>query len=492
MKPVYFALCLLLCTGVRAQHDFQLFRPGVQYLYENPDFIPNPTSITSQYYGVRVDSLGRQPLYGSLQPGVDESQCVYKVPSPFGYAITQYADSTVMHFSETDSLVIYQQAEVGTRWVARDSAGTITYGEVLGQLLNDTTYFISDVYTAIGFFGPDGRTALGPPIIIGKRYGLLSGLRMYQLSGEREPLSLVGLSDPKLGVQLPEPDDYTRVTAGDIFHIERTDLGTDSGPTGATYFFAHTFYTAEILSVDTMTDAYTTFTYTGDVLTFRSDDQEGERGNRDSTLVRDTVIQVRVAALPVELYIQPGARTAEADYPSLHLLYAADTCGTLISRLSPQAIFRDEVNCGFNSAGVDAGPGSTYSAYVPFSIDSVSGQTGPYFSQLRYKEMGGETCGTPFNLADVIIATDDYDATFDRLFSVFPNPARERLNVRLPGTVNYQVRLYNAAGALVQSQSLQGGAGGYIPTAGLPEGTYFLLVFERGLAVGRRSVVVHH
>ncbi len=33
------AACLPLCPCVRAQHDFQLSRPDVQYLYTNQNFV---------------------------------------------------------------------------------------------------------------------------------------------------------------------------------------------------------------------------------------------------------------------------------------------------------------------------------------------------------------------------------------------------------------------------------------------------------------------
>ncbi len=492
---LYFALGGLpqasFSTCVRAQSPFQLFRPGVQYLYENTDFTDNPFDIASQYYGVRVDSLGRQPLYGSLQPEADQTQCVLKVPSPFGYSIAQYADSTVMYFSETDSLVIYQRAEVGTRWVARDSSGIITYGEVLGMVTGNQVYFVPDEYTAIGFFGPDGVTALGIPIIIGRETGLIHATRFYRLAAETEPLQLRGVSNPILGVQLPAPADYTRVTVGDEFHIEQTRLGRDPLPDRTDFYFTHTFYTATILSVDTVDEEYTTFTYRGDVLTYSTDDQEATEGNRDSILVRDTVQQARAYALPDELLIQPGARTEDEDRAtSLHLLYAADSCGTLISRLSPQAIFDEDINCGFNSAGVDAVPGLAYSAYVPFYLDYISGQSGPYFSQLRYRNTAEGECGTPFNLADIIIGVREFDAAFDAQFRVFPNPTSGQLNVVLPSTADYQVRLYNLAGSQVQSQQMRGGSRQSLFTETLPAGSYLLVVFEGTHAVARRKIMV--
>ena len=47
--------------------DYQLFRPGVQYLYENPAFTSRTYGFDTEYYGVRLDSLGCGDLYGSLE-----------------------------------------------------------------------------------------------------------------------------------------------------------------------------------------------------------------------------------------------------------------------------------------------------------------------------------------------------------------------------------------------------------------------------------------
>ena len=492
MKLLFLVSLALASTCVPAQSPYQLFRPGVQYLYENPEFADNSYAISTQYYGARVGQAGCDTLYESLlEPVGDPRLCVYRVPSPFGSTICQGADSTVMRFGAMDSLMLYQTAPVGRRWLARDSAGVMTMAEVTAVAF-DTVLGLTDTIKTIRFYRADGAE-IGVPARLSRQYGLISGPLFYRIAEASAPLEVSGMSSPEVGVQLPAAEDYTRVTVGDIFHIEETRLSRNSLPTGTDFLFAQTLYTAEIVSVDTVDDNYTTFSYRGDVLTYRSTDIAGERGGRDSILVRDTTVQTRVFAPPADLLaLQPGARTAEENdrFPRLNLLYALGGCGVLINRLSPEASFTTGDSCGFNTAGVDAETGSAYTARVPFYIDSTGGQSGPVISLLRYRNTAEGECGDPFNLADIIIDVREFDAAFDAQLQVFPNPTGGQLNVVLPGTAFYQVRLYNLTGSQVHSQWMRGGSRQPLATDALPAGSYFLVVFEGARAVGRRKVIV--
>ena len=496
MRLFYTALFVLFCThaksqtipdsiGAPAQNDYQLFRPGVQYLYENPAFQGSPTLISTQYYGVKVDALDRQALYGSLAP---DEECIRRVPSPFGYEIAQYADSTVMYFGE-DSLVLYQTAPVSTRWLARrDSTGTETFAQVLSvefaEVLGQP-----DTLKTIAFYGANDDIPTDVPAVISQRYGMVSGPRFYQPAEATAPLEVAGMSQPRVGVQLPAATDYASVAVGNIFHLETVRLGYDASRFGSDDYFVNDFTTNEIVSVDTVTEHYTVFTYRQDRLRYATDFDY--TNPRDSSILRDTLIQTRVYILPTELAtLQPGARTADTLYPSLVLLYDTD-CELLINRLSPEVVFTDEL-CGYNGAEVDAGPGPAYSAYVPFTLDRLDTQRGPVIDELLYLETADRSCGTPLDLSDITISVNDrFDPAFDRAFQVYPNPAGEALYLQLPGQdARYEVHLYTMAGTRVQSKSAKSNTRQSLNTATLPTGPYFLLVFEGGRPVARRRVIV--
>ncbi|MFT7121563.1 MAG: hypothetical protein ACJAZ9_001743 [Neolewinella sp.] len=67
----FVLLCFLttfLCTGVRAQEsfDWQLFRPGEQYLYE----FANGSDFVSRYQGMKFQGLEEEQIYEAFKdPG---------------------------------------------------------------------------------------------------------------------------------------------------------------------------------------------------------------------------------------------------------------------------------------------------------------------------------------------------------------------------------------------------------------------------------------
>ena len=500
MTRLYLLLSagLLLCTCVRAQNDFQLFRPGVQYLYENPEFQSPAYGFETEFYGVRVDSLGCQELYGSLQSeyAANGAYCVSRVPSPFGYTVCQTADSTVMDFGAGDRLAIYQTAEVGTRWIARDSAGVLTFGEVLGQLLgNDTATVLGyrDELKTIGFF-TEAEKLVGPPIVISRQYGLVEGTRFYQLGKETEPLRLAGMSAPVAGVQRPMAESLGAAQVGDRFHLETTTVGYNPYPVPGGSYFQHEFETAEVIGVDTLAGDTIDYTLRSDVLTFRSPGRSTD-GGRDSVLVRDSIYHHPFIPPPALLTdLQPGARTpgdsaGSTDIVRLVKLYR-QPCGLLSTRFSTEAVYTGEDPCGLDGAMVDGVPGDAYTPYIPLNLDSIDFQTGVYYKTLRYAQTADLECGTPLDLSDIIIATDDFSAALDAAIQVYPNPATDLLTVLLPSiTEAYSLEVYSLIGRrLREIPAVRERA--TLNVQELPAGTYLLLILTDGRTVGRKRFTV--
>lgn len=471
---------LVLPTGIlSAQADYQLFRPGVQYLYANPDYARERiTDIVTELYGVRTTGTC-DSLYSSLE--VDpENGCVSVVPSPFGTLLCQRADSTVAYFSANDSLVLYPAAAVGTRWLARRTGPAPVYAEVTA--LEAAPDAADDQLKTITFSAADG-TDLPVPLVISARRGVLSSPKLYRIAEETAPLTLADL-------QLPPEADYGSVAVGDVYHLESVRGDAACNANGCVALLAYTQRTAEILSVETVNDTVR-FTYRGDVFRYRVPRDGGPA--QDSVLIRDTLQTGFVTTLPAALQgRQPGALVStDAEYREM-VVAERRACGLLSLRVSTTADFTEDTACGFDTGGVDAGPGPAYTAYVPFTLDSLSTLTGPYVDRLVYRDSEAGTCGTPYDFADITIAVRDFDPELDRQLRVYPNPlgAGTSLTVGgLPTEDGFSLQLYDGMGRLILQRRLVRNSTN-LPTDGLKAGLYILVLRQRGRAVARRPVIV--
>ena len=493
MKPLYFALSLLLCTGVRAQDAYQLFRPGVQYLYENPDYDrDDPYQIATQYYGLRVDTLGLVPLYGSLQTDEDR-QCVDRVPSPFGYSIGQYPDSTMMYFSETDSLVIRQRAPLGERWVARNDEGALTYAEVTQIAIVDVfdEFLSPDRIKVITFYGADGSTEIGVPIWIAEDYGLVEATRFYQVADEGRALSLVGTSELPQTLQLPADSLYGRAYAGDVFQLASNDYGLFPGVDFDR--LARRLSTVTINSVDSITEAGFTYTVTADLYEYLPDLSEQDSAVYN-LIALDTTFSYFFPRLPTRTAIlQPGARDdiyAEGFIYSQLVRAEEGPCETFSRRMSTPVQFIEDDPCGQDLSQVDNTPENRFSTGIPFYLEDLETITGPRYLFLDYYETFQFKCGTLTERDNITVPTRDTYLASEPYLEVYPNPVADVLRVHYTASDAYEVRLYNVAGAQVQRQWVTGSQPITIPITTLPTGAYFLVVFEQGRPVARRRVII--
>ena len=467
-----------------APADYQLFRPGIQYLYENPDFSSRTFGFDSQFYGVKLDSLGCGELYGSLEEVYqDDGSCVVKVPSPFGYRICQTADSTVMHFDDDAPLVLYQSAVVGTRWVARDSSGVRLYAEVLSET-PATVLGIPDTLKAIGFFTEEGDVA-GPTVTIAKHAGLVDGSRFYRIGHERSPLTLAGLSEPALGVQLPPAASYGLAQVGDTFQIGASNPYYLGEPFVGREGFAGSFFTVVVLAVDSSQEGVYTYEVAADLY----------RPERGVTVpfALDTVFTFSQSRLPEEMFRQPGARQDSIFSGAEHsdiLKVFRDSCGLFHQRLSTPANFADSDTCGFDQAGLDANPGPVYVEGVPFHLDAISTMGGPRSVRLQYLGTSTRRCGTYLEQDDILLSDETLPVS-DRLpIEVYPNPTNDQLIVEVPAEAGpYNLAVYSLSGRRLQA--VGGVRNRHALSLGeLPAGAYFLVVSGDGRSLVRRRVIV--
>ena len=473
---------LLTAAGLSAQSDFRLFHPGVQYLFDNPEYdAARRVTIATEFYGIRVATGTCDSLYTSLRQDTTGDRCVRRVPSPFGTLLCQRPDSTVAYFSAADSMVLYPDAEVGERWLSRDSAGMLVYAEV--------TALEDDVKT-ITFFSADG-SPYPVPLRISRQTGVISGPRLYAVQRERTELTLAGRGGPAAeGRQLPPDEAYDSVAVGDIFHLQRVRATSDCPTCEGYYRFEQT--AADFTAVDKRTTP-ATFTYRADVLTYRLRFSGGPA--TDSVLIRDTVFTATLDSLPEDLRgRQPGEliREEENGLETYRIVSGyLESCDLPTLRLSTPADFSGNGQCGLNLSEVDAGPGRAYTAYVPFRLDSIIGLGGPFVDRLVYRESAGETCGMPYDFSDIIIGTRDLDLSNDSRFQLFPNPAAKGTVRLLTPAVGaeYSLSLFTVTGEQVMHVAGIGESHD-LDISALVAGTYVAVVRRGSTIVARRRLLI--
>ncbi|WP_116125674.1 T9SS type A sorting domain-containing protein [Lewinella sp. IMCC34183] len=477
---------LLLCTcvpaGLLAQFDYQLFRPGVQYLYENPDYADNDSDLfTTQYFGARVDAMGCDTLYGSLEVR-EEVSCVAKVPSPFGYSVCQTEESTMVRFDSTDQLLLYPAAPVGERWLARDDDLTTLYAEVISDAPG-TVLGVEDRLKVIAFSTASGER-IGDSLVIGQSTDLVSTPRLYRIEDGSPPLTLAGSSAIAGSVQLPAPETYGLAAVGDTFQIDVYNSSTVGAPFAADRPFGGRFSTVEILAVD----ASNAEAYTYDVRAAIY-----ERGQETTPVAVDTLLTFSRPRLPVAFDRQPGARLDTLygqDDVSALIALRRDSCGLYHLQVSTPVDYGDDPDCGVDQAGLDADPGPAYTAGSPFSPEDYGSLGGPRRVALVYVSTATVRCGAFRDEAVILSPVRPSPAAIDLPILLYPNPVTAALTVELPqATTAYTLAVYSSLG---QRVLLQAGVWerATLPVDGLARGNYLLVVLRNGQPVGRQRFVV--
>ncbi len=131
---------------------------------------------------------------------------------------------------------------------------------------------------------------------------------------------------------------------------------------------------------------------------------------------------------------------------------------------------------------IDFGYNYYYGRGIGLTYYSSSGIV-PDAKALIYFKKGGETWGTPINFPTSIPTP----SLFDPKVKCFPNPTFDVLNIETDLT-NFQIKISNLSGQIVvNSQNTAA-----INISHLPNGLYFLHLFEGNILRGVNKFVVHH
>ncbi|WP_116106667.1 T9SS type A sorting domain-containing protein [Lewinella sp. IMCC34191] len=485
-------LFLISFCKLTAQSDYQLFRPEIQYLYEDDEYTPFDQFQRSQFYGVRVDGTGCQELYASMALGEGGKQpCLRRLPSPFGYSICQEADSTVMDFLEQGTMVIYHGAPVGTRWKARQEGEIILTG-VVDTIVQESVLGITDSVKRIVLLTQRGDTL--HRLAISHTYGVVRSGFLYELPPAGRTLTLAGTSQGELGRQLPADSTYGQVRVGDRYDTETHAPRRTIGPNNSTLYEEYTQETHTVLSIDSTVGDVRYFKTVGDRLTYRVR-TDGSSPPEDSTLVRDVVCRRTFSFPGAMVGVQPGAR-ALVDSTDQGLEYRVrfmqdEVCGLTSTRFSDGAYFTDrEADCGNLIILIDGGPEPLYTTYVPEMVDTFLIGMYPDRTFLRYLSNDEIECGQPYDFSDIVLATNDLGRGAARIFDLFPNPAGNFFTVDPELSIRtYQLRLFDLSGSVVlEREELRGRQN--IALTGLPGGLYVVVVRGSDGSVSARRLIV--
>ena len=123
---------------------------------------------------------------------------------------------------------------------------------------------------------------------------------------------------------------------------------------------------------------------------------------------------------------------------------------------------------------VGQGIGSLYSYSCSFTPDD---------SRLMYYKKGTETWGTPIDFSTALFTP----SVFDAKINLYPNPTHDVLHIETD-LKNFHVKIVNINGQVLLKEANKT----QINTSHLPNGIYFLHVFEGEIGRGGKKFVVNH
>lgn len=461
--------CLLFLTLSHAQPPYQLFRPGVQYLYAHE--LP-ASDFTSLLLGVRVGEEQCHIMYESLQPNLpaNDPECLVRVPAFIGSEVCQTATTTTLNLGSDEDpllLTLFPQNAVASTWLATVVATDSIYAKVDGVIwtsvlgLTDSVKTINLYTIENGDFSPLYNMA---PIRISRNYGLVTGVFLHWLGTPTGPVELVGMSEPAVGIQNPNREQVFQLTAGDELHLTdvRTVFVDDS--------FYHEYREKKntYLSTGELPGGNRFFAFRGDQKIY----QDGPAANTDTVWLANQADTVVVSWAEMEfLNEQPGALFTSPDYPDSWQVVSLGHeyfCEQPAKRLGASVLMSNE-ECAVIL--FDVLPGDEFYPYYsgPYYRNVTVG--GFRFRLLEYANVAEQpSCGTPF---DCVVGTEDILATESMV--IWPNPVSDYLNISWPtdAGVIRSIQITNSTGQVVDQTSFSNNYQN-LDLSSLPEGNYYL------------------
>lgn len=472
-----------------------LFRPDVQYLYDNPAFISvAETPWASQYLGMKgatlqeLDENIAELFYGaggyqSLR--VTTEGCFEIQPSFAGTSFSEIDELTYMYWGDgpDQKLRLYPLSAVGESWIASASI-TATVDSIKTEDFLDLT----DDVKYISLRRTDNNELLFDALRISRNYGLLTGTYFYDLKDGR-PITLAGITYVGFndfdwinfpgdfhGINCPRLETISPQSSQ--LHLKKTVPLTTPGGTPAgkrIYERAHAlgaFVCDPVLGGIEMTTPYRAneLSYTVQ-----------EDGTHTDSLMVNNI-------------------TGRFEYTTMDHLWLSQQPGAFVDG---KTAFVNDFNC--------YGTGRSYSPVINPAVDcpatvDFAAETGVYQYMLGGPYMTDQAdqtttaivyddrnndCGTPL---DIILPFPLSTSNFrnDPRITLAPNPASSRVQLNVPTDLGQvSVTVFSANGRLIRQLPAVPGAR-ELNVASLPNGVYVIMVVSETGPVGRRRLVVSH
>lgn len=418
--------------------------------------------------------------------------------------VNKYANGTVM-LSDPFKLVILPNATVGQTWLF-DSIANVT-----ATCVATATQVIFNQTDSVRIIKVGGQDSL----VLSKTFGIVkfpelyNKGRYYRLAGiekrsSYDPLAL-------FGQKVPNAWDFYNYQVGDVicesfvsnqyngpsYECSKTQIGILSKTITATGYL----YGAEVHGTATMTQAGPVYCNSP----MQTSTTVLNYSSLTSTAMPENFIYPRMAFYSTPLPNLNGGSLpfGKIGYPNVALLVKGSdglmykTIGKY-SCSSKQAVpngpymFLGSLTLSPASLQPYYGfPGSTVNYFTTLIMAEGLGVIN---SMVTHFEHMSEYCRTGFFrngsllFGSLYLGTEGPDNQ-EAVFSVFPNPAADYFQFKNPAAGLFAVTLANVCGAEVLNQTITGD--GKIQIAQLPQGMYFLTVFQDNKVVTVQKIIKH-
>lgn len=479
MKNLYPVLWFLFSgVALQAQTDWQLFRPGVQYLYHYPD----ASYTESPVLGVKISAEPCTEMYQALR-WYGDWECNEIASSFIGYEVCQTDSLTRFRMTETDYFSIRQHAPIGEKWPAWQWNGATVWG--ITTEINATTFLgLEDSVKSIYFFTEDENgvqtylPAPDRPMKLSKQHGLIEALWLRDFPGTSAALPIIGLSEPKVGLQNISRDDVFNLQVGDELHIQTH--GTTSLPWDGGYYYDRKRIKATITNIQLNTANQTLrYFYTGPRLITYSGDQAPD----PDTIFQPSFSDVWIYPLSNFNYLnaQPGSFVSTSGGNATVRLSTGQW--GKVNKFLAYALHGPDQGC-YHAFTDDVVP-INYTEGLAGDYYDVISLTGPSGRAIRYFRRDSLELGTPFDFS-WITATGDAPDTPS--ITLGPNPTGGPLRLQLPQGLVADLKLYDMHGRLLLSENQVRDAVEW-DLGGVPSGAYQISASQEGKVVWRQRVL---
>lgn len=457
-------LLTILALKVSA-HDYQTVYAHRVALFDNS---------ANRIKGLRVDSV-KVASDTILYPIVTIQEVSAYCFSPYkaswiGEKVVLKADGANLFFNrEGGAVTLKTQARLNESWIAFQRADTFRVEASVQSVVLGNVLGLSDSVKTIAFRVLDQQGNMVDHALnklkvkISKRYGFVETLNFYLFPDfvVRDPNDgldshmLVGLTDPKVGVQNLSWFDVNDFNPGDELHVQEHNFGDR-------------YFLAPIREYDNRSIyKYLERTNYSDSIVYRyARKQSIETIFADSTTLEtynDTLKSVILANPDFDKL--PGEPIIESN--SAYQMYMRSD--EFLMKIDPRMT---ELYIGNGSClGTIVGEGCLYEKRY------INGLGGPYYScsgyagdseerKLVYYKKGEKEWGNR------LVITGISNLKLDSRLQVFPNPARDGITFQLNNDAGtHEVQIYSPTGTLVKSEQFNGSSC-IINLTGLKRGIY--------------------